>query len=121
VKQERTDLFHFKARRISETVKTAPLTILALITQCIVFVAIHKDGNFSRISELKSIPTFEPITAFKQILPSEKKSSRNSYHNERNGVCAFWEFQQTNSPEDQQNFLRIFASLFPSLINILIF
>jgi hypothetical protein len=65
-------LFHFKDRRLSRTMETVPLTVLAMITQCIVSVAIYKDGNFSPISALKSITAFEPSQLSSESYPPKK-------------------------------------------------
>jgi hypothetical protein len=49
VKQEGTDLFHFKARKISKEMRIITVAILVTITLFIVFVTVIKDGNFCSI------------------------------------------------------------------------
>jgi hypothetical protein len=123
--------------------KIVTVAILVTITLFIICVTIIKDINFSsiRASKLMSafepipvsqpVPTFEtnstyvPIPTFKQIptfelipsfknIPQENLSTRNEMES-----VPFWEFQQRNSPEDQQNFWNILASMFTSPISFL--
>jgi hypothetical protein len=61
-----------------QKMRTAELTITAMITKCIVLVAIHNEGLFPPIQASKSLPAFEPIPASELItasksIPASKK------------------------------------------------
>jgi hypothetical protein len=88
------------------------VSVETLVGIIIVRVKVIKDGNFSSIRAFKSISAFQPISTFKPI-PAFEKIPVGSLNTSNKVECVpFWELQQRNSPEDQQNFWMILASLF---------
>jgi hypothetical protein len=118
LKQERTDLFSFKAGHLIKNLKTTEmrqiLEILVTFISCVFFVILLKTRLFPAIPEPETIPASEPIPASKRI-PVVTPATTNEME-----YASSWLFLWRSLPENRDNLLRILALPVPGLINILI-